>query len=177
MNDGSTTSSVHLGSDDDDVMGINLPGKKPSQQLKKSIGMNSDIVKFISKRKKYSQELSKQLHKFHAEVLLMPKESLIKVTKKPGSSYIKDWKKQCCSLVLRFCARFSKECFQLRESSSVKKRLPKLGGMLRLTTAAYWIEANNTKLAVMAEQNERDQVLEKVREFLQNTGDDGKEWW
>jgi hypothetical protein len=184
MNDGSTTSSVYLGSDDDDNLvpmpGVThdevTPGKKPERQLQRSIRMNSDIVKFISKRKKYSQELSKQLHKLFAVVSLMPEESLIKVTKKPGSRFIKDWSKKCCSIVTRFCGRFGKECFELRESSSVRKSLPKLGGMLRSTSAAYWIEAN-TKLAIMTEQSERDQVLTRVREFLQNTGDDGKERW
>ena len=192
LNDGSTTSSGYLGSDDDDNlvpmpglthdeitssmdMGINPPGKKPERQFQRSIRMNSDIVKFISKRKKYSQELSKQLHKLFAVVSLMPEESLIKVTKNPGSRFIKDWSKKCCSIVTRFCDRFGKECFELRESSSVRKSLPKLGDMLRSTSAAYWIEANNTKLAIMTEQSERDQILTRVREFLQNTGHDGKE--
>ena len=148
--------------------------KSPGQQWQKSITIDRDVVKFISKKKIFSQQLSKQLRStLHADVLLIPEESLIKVTKKPGSTCIKDWNSRCCSMVRRFCGRFRKESFELQES--VQKHLPKLGGMLPKTTTAYWMEAHHTKLAVMTEQSEREEILAKVREFLQNTGHDGKE--
>ena len=146
-------------------------GKKRETHLQTSITINVDVVKFIDKRNKFKQELIKQLQKIHGEVLLMPKEGRIKVTKEQGSIYIKDWRKQCCTTVRKFCARFTKHNFDLEDSSSVRKSLQKLGRLLRQTTAAYWIESNN-KLAVMSEQSERDQVLKKVNEFLQST--DGK---
>ena len=175
---GSRASSECLRSDEDQSLQIeNGCEKKPSgQKWQRSITVNSDIVKFISKRKVYSEQLRKQLQKFYADdVLLIPEESLIKVTKKQGSTFIKDWNSKCCSTVKTFCGRFKKETFELRESSSVHKQLPKLGRMLRSTTAAYWMEASHKKLAVMTERKEREEVLTKVREFLQKTEDDGKE--
>ncbi len=193
VNDGSTTSSVNLDSDIDDdddeaagsVIGTNEDDitlddvssgtvKKQRRQLKRHIKINKDVVKFISKKPKYSQELRENLEKLSAEVQLIPERSLIIVTKKLRSRYIKDWNKRCCSMVTKFCSRFRKNCFELKESSSVRKSLPKLGKMLRTSNAAYWIEGNNKKLAVMTEQSEREQVLEKVREFLQILGNDGK---
>ena len=191
--DGSTTSSVNLDSDIDDdddeaagsVIGANEDDitsddvssgtvKKQRRQLKRHIKINKDVVKFISKKPKYSQELRENLEKLSAEVQLIPERSLIIVTKKLRSRYIKDWNKRCCSMVTKFCSRFRKNCFELKESKSVRKSLPKLGKMLRTSSAAYWIEGNNKKLAVMTEQSEREQVLEKVREFLQILGNDGK---
>ena len=190
VNDGSTTSSVNLDSDLDDdddeagsVIGANEDDitsddvssgtvKKQRRQPKRHIKMDKDVVKFISNNK-YSQELNENLEKLSAEVQLIPEKSLIIVTKKLGSRYIKGWHKRCCSMVTKFCNRFRKNSFELKESSSVRKSLPKLGKMLRTSNAAYWIESNK-KLAVMIEQSEREQVLEKVREFLQILGNDGK---
>ncbi len=193
VNDGSTTSSVNLDSDIDDdddeaagsVIGANEDDitsghvssrtvKKQRRQLKKHIKIDRDVVKFISKRNKYSRELSENLEELSAEVQLIPERSLIIVTKKLRSRYIKDWHKRCCSMVTKFRSRFRKNYFELKESRSVRKSLPKLGNMLRTSSAAYWIESNNKKLAVMTEQSEREQVLEKVREFLQIFGNDGK---
>lgn len=187
LDDGSTTSSVQLESDDDDVgagpvrwktgdesnsqMSNKLSEKKRETHLQTSITITADVVKFIDKRNIFKQELIKQLQRLHGEVLLLPKEGRIKVTKKPGSSLIKGWNKQCCSKVRKFCARFTKDGFEVEESSSVRKSLPKLGRLLRSTTAAYWMESNN-KLAVMSEKSERDEILQKVNEFLQSN--DGK---
>ena len=182
----STTSSVYVGSDieDDDVGSAQsgneneiTPQKKQRRQLQKSIKMNRDIVKFISKRRKYSQELSEELETLCAEMQLIPQKSLIKVTKKLGSKYVKDWNKRCSSAVITFCSRFEKVCLELKTSSRVRNDLPKLGGMLRWSSAAYWIEDKNTKLAVMTEQSEREKVLEKVKEFLQISENNGKEDW
>ena len=168
--------------DDDDPNfmheGNSTNGKARSgrQRQESSIRMNSDIIKFIYKRKKYSQELSIQLDKLHSEMVLIPDQSFIKVTKRPSSPYIKEWNKQCNSIVRTFCGRFRKEYFQLKDSSLVRKRLPKLGDILQGTAAAYWIENNNRKLTVMIEQGEREQILTKVREFLKNIEEDnGKE--
>lgn len=155
---------------------VSRPGK-PRPQLQATVRMNRDIVKFISKRMMYSQQLNKQLKKLLVEeVLLIPEKSEIKVTKKASWHRVENWKKRCCTTVRKFCSRFGKECFELVEPNSVRKGLPKLGGMLHSTTAAYWIEDNNTKLAVMSDKHERDQVLAKVREFLSlyNTPNDGK---
>lgn len=187
----STISSVYLGSDteDDDlgsVQGGNeteitsediSPGnvKKQRRQLQKSIKVNRDIVKYISKRRKYSQELSEELEKICAEVQLFPQKGLIKVTKKLGSKYVKEWNKLCTSTVITFCGRFGKDSLELKNSTRVRNDLPKLGRMLRSSNAAYWIEDKNTKLAVMAEQSEREKVLSKVKEFLQISENNGKD--
>ncbi|XP_028412718.1 uncharacterized protein LOC114535634 [Dendronephthya gigantea] len=196
INDESTTSSIYLGSDDDDddnneaisqeekdhesspqepIMDVstNPTGKTASRQFQRFIKLNKDVVKFISKRGMYSKELSVQLEKLHSVMLLMPDESCIKVTKKPGSKFVKDWRKRCCSKVKGFCGRFRKDCLDINEAYLVRTHLPKLGDMLRSTTAAYWIENNNTKLAVMTEQKEREQVLAIVKEFLQSFKDHG----
>ena len=182
----STTSSVYVDSDieDDDVGSVQsgneneiTPQKKPRRQLQKSIKMNKDIVKFISKRRKYSQELSEELETLCAEMQLIPQKSLVKVTKKLGSKHVKDWNKRCSSAVITFCSRFEKVSLELKTSSRVRNDLPKLGGMLRWSSAAYWIEDKNTKLAVMTEQSEREKVLEKVKKFLQISENNGKEDW
>ena len=184
LDDSSTTSSIYLGSEDEvraeawktsdennSQMSDKPSEKKRETHLQTSITINVDVVKFIDKKNKFKQELRKQLQKIHGEVLLMPKEGRIKVTKEQDSIYIKDWRKQCCTTVRKFCARFTKHNFDLEDLSSVRKSLQKLGRLLRHTTAAYWIESNN-KLAVMSEQSEWNQVLKKVNEFLQST--DGK---
>ena len=185
LDDSNTTSSVYLGSEDEDEvraeawktgdennsqMSYKPSEKKRETHLQTSITINADVVKFIDKRNKFKQELIKQLQKIHGEVSLMPKEGRIKVTKEQGTIDTKAWRKQCCTTVRKFCARFTKHNFDLEDSSSVRKSLQKLGRLLRQTTAAYWIESN--KLAVMSEQSERNQVLKKVNEFLQST--DGK---
>ena len=186
VEDGSTASSVNLDveiDDDDDTEAGSMfededdmalrsepteTVKKKCQQLKKCIDIkDADIVKFISNRSKYSQELSNKLEKLKAEVEFVPERSHIIVTKKPRSRYIKDWKKRCCSIVKKFCSRFRKNCFELKDSSSVQKALPRLGKMLQWSNAMYWIDSNK-KLAVMTEQGECEQVLKKVREFLEN---------
>ena len=185
----STTNSVKLSSDDGDVddetnsvQEENVDefntshgdGKKKRQSIQSSIRMNNDIVKFISKREKYSQELSEKLESLYAEVLLVPNKSLIKFTKKTGSRYIKDWKKRCSSIIRTFCGRFGKKCLEVKELSRVRRDLPKLGDMLRWSSAAYWID-NNKKLAVMTEQGEREQVLKEVEIFLQTSENNGKD--
>ena len=189
IDDGSTTNSVKLSSDDEDIDdetnsvqeenedGLNTShgdGKEKRQSIQSSIRMNNDIVKFISKREKYSQELCKKLESLYAEVLLVPNKSLIKFRKKTGSKYIKDWKKRCSSKIRRFCGRFGKNCLEVKELSRVQRDLPKLGDMLRWSSAAYWID-NNKKLAVMTEQSEREQVLKEVKQFLQTSENDGKD--
>ena len=104
----STTSSVYLDSDteDDDVGSVQsgneneiISQKKQRRQLQKSFKMNMNIVKFISKRRKYSQELSEELETLCAEMQLIPQKSLIKVTKKLGSKYVNNWNKRCTSAV------------------------------------------------------------------------------
>ncbi len=52
----------------------------------------------------------------------------------------------------------------------MRKSLPKLGKMLRTNSAAYWIEVNNKKLAVLTEQSEREQVLEKSERVSSDIG-------
>ena len=147
--------------------------KKKCQQLKKCIDIkDADIVKFISNSGKYSQELSDKLEKLNAQAELVPEEHLIIVTKKPRSRYTKDWKKRCYSIVTKFCSRFKKNCFELKDSSSVQKALPRFGKMLQWSNAMYWIESNKI-LAVMTEQSECEQVLKNVREFLENDGKAG----
>ena len=187
----STTRSVHLGSDDDndnaraeyrDTGNDNnfqtssyMSGKASKRRethVTTFIKMNADTVKFIDKRNVFKVELKKQLKELHGQVLLMPKENRIQVTKEPGQIHIKDWAKKCHTKVKIFCDRFSKNQFELEETNSVRKSLPKLGRLLQRTTAAYWIESNKT-LAVMSEQSERDDVLDKVNQFLQST--DGKQ--
>ena len=76
-----------------------------------------------------------------------------------------------------FCGRFGKVCLEIKKSTRVRNDLLELGGMLRWSNAAYWIEDKNTKLAVMTEQSEREKVLEKVKEFLQISENNGKEDW
>ena len=190
---GRTASSVNLDSDidddDDTEAGVLLEDvdendmtlqdestktvKKKCRKLKKFINIkDADIVKFISIRSKYSQELSNKLEKLNAEVKLVPEKSLIIVTKKPGSRYIKDWKIRCCSIVTKFCSRFRKNCFELKDSSSVQKAWPRFGKMLQWSNAMYWIESDKI-LAVMTEQSECEQVLKKVKEFLENDGKAG----
>ena len=187
----STTISVHLGSNDDNdnaraeyretgndnnFQTISYMSGKASKRrethVTASIKMNADTVKFIDKRNVFKEELKKQLKELHGQVLLMPKENRIQVTKEPGQIHIKDWGKKCRTKVKIFCDRFSKNQFKLEETNSVRKSLPKLGRLLQSTTAAYWIESNKT-LAVMSEQSERDEVLDKVNQFLQST--DGKQ--
>lgn len=187
----STTNSVYLGSDDDKdnaraeyretgndnnfQTSSHMSGKASKRRethVTTSIKMNADTVKFIDKRNVFKEELKKQLKELHGQVLLMPKENRIQVTKEPGSIYIKDWVKKCRNKVKIFCDRFSKNQFELEETNSVRKSLPKLGRLLQRTTAACWIESNKT-LAVMSEQSERDEVLDKVNQFLQST--DGKQ--
>ena len=188
VEDGRAASSVNLGSDidddDDTEAGVVLEDldeddmtlkdestktvKKKCRKLKKFINIKDlDILKFISNRSKYSQELSNKLEKLNAEVELVPEKSLIIVTKKPISRYVKDWKKRCYSIVTKFCSRFRKNCFELKDSSSVQKAWTRLGKMLQWSNAMYWIESNKI-LAVMTEQNECEQVLKNVREFLGN---------
>ena len=162
---GSTTNSIRLSSDDEDVS---------DKLIQSSIRMNNDIVKFISKREKYSQELCEKLESVNAEVLLVPNKSLIKFTKKTGLQNIKDWEKRCSSIIREFCGRFGKSCLKVKGLSRVRKDLPKLGDILRWSSAAYWID-NNKKLAVMTEQSEREQVLKEVEEFLQKSENDGKD--
>lgn len=196
VKDGSTTNSANLGSDidddddddeagsvlednDDEITSENVSSgnvKKQRRHLKRSIKMNSDIVKYISKRNKYSQELSEKLEMLSAEIQLIPEKNLITVTKKRRSRYIKNWYKRCCSIVRTFCSRFRKDCFELdpEESISVRKTFPKLGNMLRSSSATYWIE-DNMMLAVMSERSEREHVLKKVGEFLQSLRNDGKD--
>ena len=188
IDDGSTTNSVKLSSDDEDVDDetnsvqdenedeldtSHGDGKKKRQSIQSSIRINSDIVKFISKREKYKQELCEKLESLYAEVRLVPKKSLIKFTKKTGSRYIQRWKQRCSSIIRTFCGRFGKECLEVKELSRVRKDLPKLGDMLRWSSADCWID-NNKKLAVMTEQSEREQVLKEVMEFvsLENDGKD-----
>ena len=187
----STRSSVYLGSDtDEDNVGSvqdeneteippesTLPGnaKQQRRQLQKSIKINRDIVKFVSKKRKYSQELSEKLEELCAEMQLISGKSLVKVTKKLGSKHVKDWNKKCTAAVITFCNRFRKDCLEVKKSSRVRKDLPKLGEMLRWSSAAYWIEDKNTKLAVMTEQSEREKVLEKVKYFLQISESYGKD--
>ena len=196
MKDESTASSVDLNNDDDDIddnddnrdteassvlgdeddmTSQDVPtetAKKKRRQLKKYINIKkADVVKFISETNKYSQELGEKLKSVCAEVELVPDKSLIIVTKKLRSRRINDWNKRCCSMVTKFCSRFKKTCFELNKSNSVKNGLPKLGRMLKWSNAAYWMESNNKRLAVMTEQSECEQVLENVREFL---GDYGK---
>jgi hypothetical protein len=146
--------------------------KKQLRQPKKCIKINRDIVQFISKRNKYSQELSERLEMLSGEVELLPGKSLIIVTKKLRSRYIEDWHNQCGSTVTTFCNRFKKNCFELKELSSVRKALPELRKILQWSSAVYWIESNK-RLAVMTEQNECEQVLKEVRKFLGNHGKDG----
>jgi hypothetical protein len=171
---GDTEASSVLG-DEDDITSPEAPvrtGQTKRRQLRKNIYMEQkDVVKFISKRNKYSQELGEKLKSVCAEVELVPDKSLIIVTKKLRSRRINDWNKRCCSIVTKFCSRFEKTCFELKKSNSVRKALPKLGRMLKWSNAAYWMESNNKRLAVMTEQSEYEQVLENVREFL---GDYGK---
>ena len=188
VDDGSTTNSVKLSSDDEDVDNetnsvqegnedkfttSNGDRKEKQRSIQSSIRMNNDIVKFILKREKYTQELCEKLES-HAEVRLVPKKSLIKFTKKTDSQNIKDWKKRCSSIIRTFCGRFGKNCLEVKELSRVRRDLPKLGDMLRWSSAAYWID-NNKKLAVMTEQSEREQVLKQVKEFLQTSENDGKD--
>ena len=186
IDDGSTTNSVKLSSDDEDETnsvqeenedGLHTShgdGKEKQRSIQSSIRMNNDIVKFILKREKYKQELCEKLESLYAVVRLIPNKSLIKFTKKTGSGYIKDWKKSCSFIIRKFCGRFGKECLEVKELSRVRRDLPKLGDMLQWSSAAYWID-NNKKLAVMTEQSEREQVLTEVKKFLQKSENDGKD--
>mgnify|MGYP002803931348 FL=1 len=187
VKDGSKASLVNLDSDIDDddhnkagsVLGdednVTLQDEftgtvhKRRKQHKKNIKINRDTVKFISKRKKYSQELTDKLEMLSAEVELVPEKSLIVVTKKLCSEPIQNWNKQCVLIVTTFGSRFKKNRFELNDSTSVRNALPKLRKMLQWSNSAFWIESNK-RLAVMTEQSECEQVLKNVREFLGNDG-------
>ena len=132
-------------------------------------------MKFISQTPQYSKQLGEKLEKLCAEMQLIPEKSLVKVVKKRGSRYITEWGKRCISAVKTLCSRFRKDYLVLKDPIRVKKDMPKLGDMLRWSSAAYWIEDENTKLVVMTEQSERDKVLEKINEFLQISENNAKE--
>ena len=179
LNSDNDTDASSVFGDEDDMTSQDVPtesAKKKRRQLKKYINIKkADVVKFISETNKYSQELGEKLKSVCAEVELVPDKSLIIVTKKLRSRRINDWNKRCCSIVTKFCSRFEKTCFELKKSNSVRKALPKLGRMLKWSNAAYWMESNNKRLAVMTEQSECEQVLKEVREFLGNVGKDGSD--
>ena len=176
IDDDDNTEAGSMFGDEDDMTLQSEPTetrKKKCQQLKKCIDIkDADIVKFISNRSIYSQELSDKLEKLNAQAELVPEKNLIIVTKKPRSRHIKGWKKRCCSIVTKFCSRFRKNCFELKDSSSVQKAWPRFAKMLQWSSAMYWIE-NNKILAVMTEQSECELVLKKVKEFLENDGEAG----
>ena len=191
MKDGSKASLVDLDSDSDDDDYHNKAGfvlgdkddvtsqdeftgtvHQQRKQLKKYIRINRDTVNFISKRKKFSQELTDKLERLSAEVELVPEKSRIIVTKKLCSEPIQGWSKQCTLIVTTFGSRFKKNFFELNDSTSVRNALPKLRKMLQWSNSAFWIESNK-RLAVMTEQSECEQVLKNVREFLENDGKDG----
>lgn len=132
-------------------------------------------MKFIYQTPEYSKQLREKLEKLCAEMKLIPEKSLIKVEKKRGSRYITEWGKQCTSAVKTLCSRFRKDYLELKDPIRVQNVLPKLGDVLRWSSAAYWVEDENTKLVVMTEQSEREKVLEKVKEFLQISEDNNKE--
>ena len=187
----STTSSVHSGSsvEDDNAGSVQMEHenevtsegmssvnvKQQRRKLQKSIKINRDSMKFISQTPKYAKQLSEKLEKLCAEMQLIPDKSLVKVVKKQGSRYITEWQKRCTCAVKTFFSRFRKDCLELNDPTTVQKKLPKLGDMLRWSSAAYWVEDNSTKLVVMTELSEREKVLEKVKEFLQISENDGKE--
>ena len=149
--------------------------KQQRRKLQKSIKINRDSMKFISQTPKYTKQLSEKLEKLCAEMQLIPDKSLVKVVKKQGSRYITEWQKRCTCTVKTFFSRFRKDCLELNDPTTVQKKLPKLGDMLRWSSAAYWTEDDSTKLVVMTEISEREKVLEKVKEFLQISENDGKE--
>ena len=132
-------------------------------------------MKLFSKRSKYLEELSEKLEELCAEMQLISGKSLIKVTKKTGSKNVKDWNKKCTSAVMTFCDRFRKDCLEVKRSSRVRKDLPKLGGMLWWSNAAWWTEDKSKKLVVMTEPSESEKVLEKVKYFLQISESYGKD--
>ena len=142
---------------------------KQRRQLKRFIEINKDIVEFLLRNSKYSQELSEKLEKLSAEMELVPEKSLIIVTKKFSSRRIRDWKKRCCSVVTKFCSHFRRSYFELKNSSSAQEALPKLEKMFQWSDAAFWIDSNKT-LVVVAKPSESEQILKNVREFLGNEG-------
>ena len=144
---------------------------KQRRQLKKFINIDKDIVEFILRNSKYSQELSEKLEKLSAEVELVPEKSLIIVTKKFPSRRIRDWRKRCCSVVTKFCSHFRRSSFELKDSSSAREALPMLKKMFQWSDAAFSIDSNKT-LVVVTEQNECEKILNNVREFLGNDGKD-----
>lgn len=154
--------------DSDDNVDDDDDGKQ--KQLQKKVKIKKEIVKFISKRNAFSLQLREKLKTLSADVELFPPKSLIVVTKKRGSKFIKNWGNCSASMVRTFCDRFAKTCFDIKDSGRLRKDLPKLGGKLRSTYAAYWIEDGNKKLAVMTERGEFEHVLDIVRTFLKNKG-------
>ena len=191
VEDRSTTSSVNVGSDiDDENAGSVQSGngneinpedissknvKKQRRQPQRFIRISRDSMKFISQTPEYSKQLGEKLEKLCAEMQLIPEKSLVKVVKKRGSRYIAEWGKQCTFAVKTLCSRFRKDYLELKDPTRVQENMPKLGDVLRWSSAAYWIEDENTKLVVMTEQSERDKVLEKINEFLQISENNAKE--
>ena len=84
-----------------------LGKEKPSRQLQTSVGIDSDIVKFLMKRKKYSKELKDLLSRHGSELLL--KSGLIKIKKVDEN--VPNWEKDAKIQSMYFVAVSTRNIF------------------------------------------------------------------
>ncbi len=144
---------------------IDVLGKeKPSRQLQTSVGIDSDIVKFLMKRKKYSKEL-KDLLRHDSELQL--KSGFIKIKKVDEN--IPNWEKRCEDTVNVFCSRFDKKYFPLGDEirDSISEALSTLQNDVSSTGAACWLDTQKQNLILVSPKVALSNAVKKVDEFIQ----------
>ncbi len=143
-----------------------LGKEKPSKQLQVSVNVDNDIVKFLMKRKKYSEELKDLLSRLSAELILKP--GFIKITKVDGN-IIPNWEKRCEDTVNVFCSCFFKKYYPLSDEirDSISEALSTLQNDVSSTGAACWLDTHKQNLILVSLKVELSNVVKKVDEFIQ----------
>ena len=142
------------------------------KQLQISVNIDNDIVSFLLKRKKYSEQLKSQLFHCGAELEIL-KSGLIKIKKVDGST-ISNWEERCEETVHVFCSHFRKMYFPLDDEirDSIPEALSTLQKDVSSTGGACWLDTQKQNLVLVCPsvafgeaEKEVNQFFEKVRRF------------
>ena len=132
----------------------------------KHVKVDSDILKFLGKRKKYSEELKDLLSRLGAELTIKPEFIIVK---KVTESIIANWEKRCEDTVNKYCSCFQRECFPLDDAisrDSILGALPTLQKDVSSTGAACWLDTHKQSLVLVSLKLELSNVVKQVEKFI-----------
>ena len=134
----------------------------------KRVKVDSDILKFLGKRKKHSDELKNLLSRLGADFQIKSADQCI-VIKKVTQCITVNWEKRCEDTVNTYCGCFQKEYFPLDDAisqGSILGALPTLQKDVSCTGAACWLDTHKQNLVLVSLKIEFSNVAKQVEKFI-----------